>query len=119
MQTIDLETIFVDFSWPPGWVGGGARWKQGLMEGFQGHPQQLGTWTWPLGRDRGFEHFNLIPPAQLCLRVEGQDLAWSRGKERERREAEKREESRKAELQAQYALSGFKVPIDFWSLNVR
>lgn len=32
---------------------------------------------------------------------------------------EKREESRKAEVQAQYALSGFKVSIDFWSLNIR
>lgn len=40
-------------------------------------------------------------------------------REGERREAEKREESRKADVQAQYALSGFKVPIDFWSLNIR
>lgn len=37
---------------------------------------------------RGLEHFNHIPPSQLCLGVKGQELAGSRGRERRGTEGE-------------------------------
>lgn len=78
-------------------------WGGSLVEGFQGHSQQQGTWTQRLRRDRGFECFNLIPSFQLCLGLEEQrrsDQTWTRGKksgkERQRRKGaeEGREQGR-------------------------
>lgn len=78
--------------------GGGGLIGSRVSSRASGPPSATGAMTWQLARDRGFEHFNLIPPSQLRLWVEGQDLAWSRGKKRgKEREKRSGEEGREQE----------------------
>ena len=94
MRAVGLETVFAYFFCAP-WVWGPLWGEEVLLRAFKATLSNGGHGPGVLGHS-GLEHFNCMPPSQLCLGVGGQELAWGRGKERweNRRGEEGREQER-------------------------